>query len=240
MEKFSADNFFAHGLDISQPKKGYRFSMDPFILAAHVQIQGAENIIDVGCGCGIIPLILSIRYPDLNILGVEIQKELSIFARQNVTTNQLENKIQIINDDIKNIKPCDINGKVDIIVSNPPYKKKESGRVNPNSQKAVARHEIRLDIDSLFHCSNKLLNKHGKVYIIFPAERLSDLILAMYNYKFTLGTLKFIHIKKGSPARLMIVCAKKGPTKNCIVESPLYIYSSENKFTDEYACLMKI
>lgn len=208
--------------------------MDPFILASHVRAEDALKIVDIGCGCGIMPLILSSRFPELNIIGVEIQEELSGFAKQNIAANRLEKTVQIIHDDIKNINPCDINGKADIIISNPPYKKKNTGRLNPDSQKAVARHEITLDIDILFDCSNRLLNKHGRIYLIFPSQRLSDVILTMDRYGFSLDTIRFVHIKKETPARLVIVCGKKGKKQNCIVEPPLYIYSSKNTFTDEF------
>jgi tRNA1Val (adenine37-N6)-methyltransferase len=156
LEKFTADNFFDKNISISQPENGYRFSMDPFILASQVQVKESKKIIDIGTGCAIIPLILSSKHPDLKIIGIEIQEELATFAKRNVVANKLENTIQIIFNDIKNIKSSDMDGKADIIVSNPPYKKKNSGRLNPDSQKAIARHEIALDIDTLFDCSNRL------------------------------------------------------------------------------------
>ena len=211
--------------------------MDPFILASHIKPTGLEKIIDIGCGCAIIPLLLAFRWPDLNIIGVEIQKELSGFARQNIITNNLESTVQILHENINNIKLSDIKGPADIIVSNPPYKKKNSGRLNPNSQKAIARHEITLDINMLFYCSNRLLKTQGKLYIIFPAERLPDLILTMGHYKFTPDFIRFVHIKKKSIAKLIILCAVKNSDKPCVIHPPLYIYESENKFTNEYISL---
>jgi tRNA1Val (adenine37-N6)-methyltransferase len=229
LEKFTANNFFNKNISISQPEKGYRFSMDPFILTAQVQLKESKKIIDIGTGCAIIPLILSTKHPDLKIIGIEIQEELARFAKRNVVANSRENTIQIILNDIKNVKSSDMGGKADIIVSNPPYKKKNSGRLNPDSQKAVARHEIALDIDTLFDCSNRLLNKYGRIYVIFPAERLSDLILSMERHKFGLDTIKFVHTKKDAPAKMVIVCAKKNSRQNCIVKPPIYIDSEDNK-----------
>ncbi|MCK5165089.1 MAG: methyltransferase [Desulfobacula sp.] len=237
MEKFSPDPFGGHEIKVSQPEKGYRFSMDPFILAAHIQPTGDEKIIDVGCGCAIMPLILAFRHPGLKIIGVEIQKELSGFANQNITANRMENKIRIIHKDIKSVKLSDISGQADIIVSNPPYKKKDSGRLNPDSQKAIARHEITLDIDLLLNCSTRLLKPKGRIYIIFPAERLSDLILTMERYKFSPDFIKFVYIQKNSAAKRVIICAVKNSSKPCIISPPLYIYASENQFSDEYVSL---
>jgi tRNA1Val (adenine37-N6)-methyltransferase len=213
--------------------------MDPVILAAHIQPSPGEKIIDVGCGCGIMPLILASRYPGIKILGVEIQAELSRYAQQNIVTNHLEDTIRIVHDDIKNIQQYSTNGRADTIISNPPYKKKNSGRLNPDYQKAVARHEITLDIDRLFHCSNRLLKEKGKVYIIFPAERISDLILAMARHQFSPAFLRFVHIKKNETARRVILCSVKNSRRPCIIHPPLYIYTSENKFTDAYVSLFK-
>ena len=234
--------FLDHEIKVSQPENGYRFSMDPFLLAGHIQPNGVEKIIDIGCGCAIIPLILAFRWPDLNIIGVEIQKELSLFARQNISANRLVSTIQVLHENIKDIKLSDINGPADIIVSNPPYIKKDSGRLNPNYQKAIARHELTLDIDMLFNCSNRLLNKKGKLYIIFPAERLSDLLHIMEQYQFSPEFIRYIYIKKNCLPKRVILCAMKNyavknSDKSCVVHPPLFIYASENEFSNEYASL---
>ena len=227
--------FSGQTMNISQPEKGYRFSMDPFILAAHVKPMGFEKIIDIGCGCGIISLILALKYPDLRITGVEIQKELAGFAKENVINNRLEKTIHIIHENIKNIDIIDINGKADIIVSNPPYKKKGTGRLNPDSQKAIARHEIFLDIELLLNCSNRLLKEQGRFYIIFPAQRLPELMLTMEKYNFSPDFIRFVHIKKNQEAKLVILRAvKKNHGKLCITGPPFTVYDFDNRFTKEY------
>ena len=239
LEKSTVDNLLNYKFKISQPEKGYRFSIDPFILAAHVEGTKNQNVIDIGCGCGIIPLILSLKSSALKITGIEIQKELYICAKKNIITNKLKGSINIIHGDIKNIDTSETNGKADIIVSNPPYKKKGSGRLNPDSQKAIARHEITLDIDMLFKCSKRLLKEKGKLYIIFPAQRLSDLILTMEHHLFSPEFIRFVHIKKHSPAKRVILCAVKNSNKPCEIHPPFYIYEHENKFSKEYLSLFK-
>lgn len=227
LEKSTVDHILDHRIKISQPEKGYRFSMDPVILADHINTTGVKKVIDAGCGCGIISLLLAAKNPKLKITGIEIQEELFLFARRNILTNKLTNNIHILHNDIKNITIADIDGRADIVVSNPPYKKQNSGRLNPDSQKAIARHEIFLNIDMLFNCSKRLLTDKGKVYIIFPAERISDLILTMTKYKFTLETIKFVHTKKDTPAKLVIICAGKNSKRPCTIPSPLYINDAE-------------
>ena len=242
LEKFSPDPLFNEKIKVSQPENGYRFSMDSFILAGHIQPRGIEKIVDIGCGCAIMPLILAFKWPALKITGVEIQKELSWFARQNTFANSLENTIHILHENINNITLSDINGKADIIISNPPYIKKNCGRLNPDSQKTIARHEITLDIDMLFNCSDRLLSEKGRLYIIFPAERLSDLLHAMEAYKFCPEFFRHIYTNKNCPAKRIVLCAIKNSAvknsgKSSIVRPPLFIYTSENKFSDEYSSL---
>ncbi len=239
MEKFSADHLQGNLLDILQPEKGYRFSLDPVILCAHVKVTGSERIIDVGCGCGIMPILLANRYSHLKIFGIEIQTDFIPFAMKNVRNHSLERNIHIIHNDIQNIKTADVNGKADMIISNPPYKKKHSGRLNPNSQKAIARHEITLDIDTLFRCSKRLLNKNGKLYMIFPSERLSDLMSGMARHMFCPEFLRFVHIKQNTPAKRVVLCAVKNSRSSCIIPPPLYIYSEDNTFSDEYVSMFK-
>jgi len=237
LEKFSVDD--AHQLNISQPEKGYRFSLDPLILAAHIHPKGNETVMDIGCGCGIISLILAHRYPDLKITGIEIQEELYAFARQNVIANGFEKNIHILHNDIKAIEFSKTDTKVDIIVSNPPYKKLGTGRVNPDFQRATARHETRLDIDMLIECSSRLIRDQGLLFIIFPYDRLPELTLALARHHFYPEFIRHIHIKPGTKATRVIVQAMKKGSRQCSVSPPLFIYTPENKFTKEYLSLFR-
>ncbi len=222
MEKFSANPFLKADMEVFQPESGYRFSEDPFILASQIELQGHEKIIDIGTGSGIIPLLLSSRYPDVKILGIEIQKELFECARKNVLDRKLENSIRILHKNITNICPDDVFGPADIIVSNPPYKKKGAGRLNPDSQKALARHEITLSIDEVFKSADTLLKPKGSIYIIFPAERIEDLLSSMTRYQFSACQLRFVHTKKDMPAKRVVLHALKDQTAQCSIAPPLY------------------
>ncbi|MCK5683527.1 methyltransferase [bacterium] len=223
MEKFTVNKLFDHELKLSQPEKGYRCSIDPFILAAHVKLSGNEKVIDIGCGCGVISCILAKEYTNLQITGIEIQEELYLCAKKNIINNKLEKSLTIIQRDIKTIQPKDIKGRADVIISNPPYQKKGSSRLNHDSQKAIARHEITLDIDSLFICSNILLKKKGRLYLIFPASRISDLFEAMGQHNFAPEFIRFVHVKKDSPARFILLCAVKNSCQPCIIHYPYNI-----------------
>ncbi len=243
MEKYSVDPIEALELKITQPKDGYHFSMDPFLLTSHaLQVhtfsENGTRIIDIGCGCGIISLLLAKCSNDLKIIGIELQDELFNHAVTNVLANKMHNSINIIHEDIHNITRTDIDGSVDLILSNPPYKKDNSGRKNPNSQKAIARHEIALDMDGLFKCSKLLLKEKGSLHLIYPVERISELINTASQNNFTPSVIRFVHIKKNQAAKLVLFSAIKGSNINPVVPSPLYIYSNDNTFSNEYISMV--
>ncbi len=190
--------------------------MDPVLLAHHVQplicTHNIRKIVDAGCGCGIIPLMLAKKNPDLMITGIEIQEELSQFARHNVRKNNLNTKVSILCKDMNQITTDHLNGRIDLLVSNPPYKKRHTGRLNPDIQKAIARHEIRLTLDQLFNAANRLVHETGRIALIFPAQRLPDLEQALSDHGFFAESIQFIHTKSDSaPTRLILVAGK---TKN--------------------------
>ena len=218
--------------------------MDPVILAAQVIPSPGCTIIDVGCGCGIIPLILGFRHRNLHIIGVEIQSELAELATRNITENQMSDRIQVLNKDICAVTFSDIQGfgaqgAADIIVSNPPYKQKATGRLNPNIQRAIARHEIRLELSQFFSSARRLLKPRGQILFIFPAARLQDIVLGMGSHGFQLDWIRFIHTKQNEPAKLILVSGIKEAHGPCIVRPPLYIHDSLNNPTNEYAAMFK-
>lgn len=239
LEKFFPDQIFGFRLKIFQPENGYRFTADPLILAAHVRSQGTEKIVDIGCGCAVICLALALRFPETQITGIEIQKSLAEFAKKNAVFNQLEKRIKIVNQDIKTMDFLSAGEKADIIVSNPPYTKKDSGRLSLNCQKAGAKHELFIDPDTLFKYSDKLLKTNGFIYIIFPAQRVQDLYRAMETYGFSTDFIRYIHIKKNLPAKRVVLCAKKNSRGKQMVVPPVYIYGPGNSFSKEYAQLLK-
>lgn len=239
LEKFTPELPDIEDITLSQPEDGYRFSIDPFILASHVQPHDAIKIIDAGCGCGVISILLAKKYSDLLITGIEIQSELAASAKKNVSDNDLENRIVVLCRDLKETQPEHINGRADIMVSNPPYKKRNTGRLNPNRQKAVARHEIHLDIEYLFISAKRLLNQKGRLYLIFPAERLEDINLSMAVNGFKPIFYRLVHTKKATTAKWVIVCAAKKNIKPCITLPSLFIETTKRSPGFKYLSTFK-
>lgn len=235
MENFTENNFFDGSISIIQNKFGYRFSLDPILLASHIKLKGGEKIADIGTGCGIIPISLAYKNksPDFKIYGIEIQKSLAQLAKKNVTANNYNKKIIILNKDVKELSQKDISGPCDIIVTNPPYQKPGAGRINPFSEKAFARHEIELNLLTLLNKSKSVLKNKGSFYIIYPARRASELIYEMEKIKITPKMIRFIHSFEGKNAVMVICKGISNASSGVEIMPPLYIYEKAGKYTRE-------
>ena len=179
MAQTTHDTFLNGHLRICQPANGYRYSIDAVLLAALPRLKPGQTLLDLGTGCGIIPLILAFRNRKVRITGVEVQSELARLAAMNVEHNGLEDRIRIIHEDLRRLSPVMVGGPVDWIVSNPPYRRAVSGRVNPDAQRALARHEIKVNLRQLIGTARKLLKTGGRFAIIYPSERAVDLFSEM-------------------------------------------------------------
>src|SRR4030043_1940400 len=173
------DMFFNGKLRIIQKKKGYRFSMDAVLLSQFINLRKNERVIDLGTGCGILPLLLSHTTKAHSFIGVEIQKGLADCAKRNVVLNHLKDRISILRQDFRELKGTFPSGSFDIALSNPPYRKYRTGRINPSMEKAIARHEIKGTLEDLISIASYLLPLKGKFTMIFPASRTVDLFVAL-------------------------------------------------------------
>jgi len=137
------ETFFNGRLRVIQKKRGYRFSIDTLLISQFIRIRNNERVIDLGTGCGILPLILSRTTKAGSFVGVEIQKGLVQCARKNVMLNHLDSLILILHQDFKKLDRIFPADSFDVVISNPPYRKSLSGRLNPSMEKAIARHELK-------------------------------------------------------------------------------------------------
>lgn len=234
MEKFTAESLLSGKLKLLQPENGYRYTIDPLILCHHVQPAPGDRILDIGCGCGIMPLLIGYRTPDTFITGIEIQTALASIAKKNIDDNQMDHQIHIVNKDISDLSAKNTEGRFDRIISNPPYKKADTGRLNPDPQKAVARHELKLTIQTLFAKAEELLRPKGTIMVIFPAERLFDICQATQPTSIRPEWIRFIHASPQKNAIRVIVSAVKNIKSSCRVRPPLYLYDSHGNPTKEY------
>ena len=170
------DEFFHGRLRVLQKKKGYRFSIDSLLLADFVTLKKGDRVVDLGTGSGIVALVLALRFPTARIAEIEIQEELADMAERSVALNGLTDRITIYPGDVKKIRKLLEPQSFDVAVFNPPYRKLNSGRINPNGERAIARHEVKGTIDDFLSAARYLLKYAGRVYLVYPAARSLSLI----------------------------------------------------------------
>ncbi len=232
MNRYTPDTFFNGSIIIRQNSSGYRFSIDAVLLADYARPKPLDTIVDLGTGSGIIPLILAHRYPETCYIGIEIQKELADLAQRNVQDNAMQERIKIICQDMISINRIG-SGPVDMVISNPPYRKPGSGRINPDSQRAVARHEIKITLDGVVKTANRLLRTAGRFISIYPAERITDLLVTMRLAGIEPKQLRVIHSRIGEEAKLLLIEGVKGGRPGVKIAPPLFIYKNDDDYTDE-------
>lgn len=217
----------------AQGAEGYRYSMEPFLLADFARPGPHDRVLDIGSGCGILPLLLARRHPGLTLTGVEIQAELHQWAVRNIEQSGEGSRIGLILGDIVPLAARWTGKPFDAIVSNPPYRKRGSGRTNPDRGRVIARHEIHLDLKSLLASAAALLRTSGTLTLAYPPARLAEVLAELVAAGFSARRLRFVHGHPGAEARIFLVEAVKGIRADCRVEKPLIVYNPDRTYTRE-------
>ncbi len=223
------DDLTVGGLKILQAKSGYRFSIDPVLLCAFIPSIENARVVDLGTGNGIVPLLLSARKEARSITGLELQEQMVARARRSVQLNDLEGSVQIVQGDIRAL-PAELSpGKYDIVTSNPPYRAKTTGRVAPDDERGIARHELFGGLEDFLHAAALLLKDGGRFYAVYLAERLAGLLSAMCSSGLEPKRMRLVHSREGEPARMVLVEGRKNGKPGMSVEASLIVYKGKGR-----------
>lgn len=223
-------------LQIIQPQKGVRFTIDSVLLAGFAQVKAGETWVDLGSGSGVLPLLLTKREKLLQITGVEIELTSADRARRNVVLNKLEKQIDIIHGDLRELRMTHRAQSCDAVITNPPYRRPESGRISAGSERAIARHELHGNIDDFLDTSRYLLKNGGRFYVIYLADRLAELLSKMSEKKIEAKRLRCIHPQKMSTANLVLIEGRCSGRPGLTVDPPLFLYEG-NDYSEEVRIL---
>ncbi len=233
MASFSTDTFFNGKIKVVQNQAGYRFSIDAVLLAYQAAPRSGDKIVDLGAGCGIISLIIAFRRPDVRIYAVELQPQLAELAAANVNQNRLADRIDVLCADMKLLNRKMTAGPPDLIVCNPPYRRPGSGRLNPDSQRAIARHEIKANLGDVLQTARRMLRTAGRLVTIYPAERTTDILSQMRKERIEPKLIRMVHSSPDAEARLILVEGVKEGRPGLKVSSALTIYDQKGDYTAE-------
>ena len=221
-------------LKIIQNKKGFCFGIDSVLLSDFAkEIKDNSTVIDLGTGTGIISTLLCGKTKLKKIIGVEIQEEVYKMAKKSIKLNKLENKFEIINENILNLNNIFEKNSIDAIVTNPPYKKKNTGVINEDEKKLISRHEITADLEDFIRVSKELLKDKGEFYMVHRPERLVDIFSLMRKYKIEPKKMRMVYSNKDKESKLVLINGIKNAKPFLKLENNLYIYDENGEYTEE-------
>ena len=228
------DDLEYNDLRIIQNKNGFCFGIDSILLTDFAKnIKSGSTVLDLGTGTGIIPILLSAKTNAKSFVGIEIQDEVAKMAGRSVRLNSLDNKIKIINDNIKNYKNLFSRSSFDVVITNPPYKKAKTGLVSENNMQLISRHEISATLEDFIEISSYLLKDFGEFYMIHRPERLVDIFSIMRDKKIEPKRIRFICPNSNKKANMVLIKGVKLGKQFLVVDEDLIIYKEDGKYTDE-------
>jgi len=228
------DDLEFKNLKIIQNEKEFCFGMDAVLLSDFSKdIKQNSKIIDLGTGTGILPILLSGKIENTEFIGIEIQERMAEMAQRSVKLNNLENRIKIINEDIKNLNNIFEKESFDAVVTNPPYKENNTGLKNEYEGKVIARHEIKCNLEDIILASKNLLKDRGTLYMVHRPDRIVDICELLRKHKIEPKSIKFIYPKVGKESNLILIKAVKNAKKFLKIEKPLIIYKENGEYTED-------
>lgn len=227
------DDLERNGYKIIQNSDKFCFGMDAVLLSGFAQVKTGEKVLDLGTGTGIIPILLEGKTEGKHFCAMEIQEESADMARRSVSLNCLEEKIDIINGDIKEASSIFGRASFDVVTTNPPYMNDNHGLKNPDLPKAIARHEVLCTLEDVVREAAAVLKDKGRIYMVHRPHRLIEIITTMKEYKLEPKRIKMVHPFIDKDANMVLIEATKGGNPFLKVEKPLIVYKEVGKYTDE-------
>lgn len=227
------DELQRNGYRIIQDRKRFCFGMDAVLLSGFVHVKPGERVLDLGTGTGIIPILLEAKTEGKHFTGLEIQPESADMAGRSVELNHLEEKIEIVNGDIKDASKYFGASSFDVITTNPPYMIHNHGIENGQDAKTIARHEVLCTLEDIMRESAKILPPKGRFYMVHRPFRLSEIMCVMTKYGIEPKRMKLVYPYVDREPNMVLIEGLRGGKPRMTVEKPLIVYKEEGVYTEE-------
>ena len=227
------DDLHRNGYMLIQDPKRFCFGVDAVLLSGFAKAEKGDNVLDLGTGTGVIPILMEAKTSAAHFTGLEIQEESAEMAKRSVSLNGLEDKIDIVHGDIKEADSIFKASSFDVITTNPPYMNTGGGIQNDFSPKAIARHEILCTLEDIARVSSKLLKFGGKLYMVHRPHRITDILCTLRQYKLEPKVIRFVHSYAGKEPVMVLVEAVRSGKPMTKVLPPLIVYKEDGTYTDE-------
>lgn len=221
-----------NGYRIIQNKKFFSFGTDAVLLSYFAAAKPGNRVVDIGTGCGIIPILLCARYPGIYVTGVEIQKELADMAQRSVMLNGLEKQIKIVCGNFKEELCTERNGAA-LVVANPPYIKMGAGAQNESIYHNIAKREVACTLRDVISAGAVMLRSGGRLCMIYTTERFAELIACMKNSKIEPKLIQFIAPQCGKAPNLVLIEGRKGAREGTKFLPTLEVYERDGVYTKQ-------
>jgi len=219
-------------VSIKQPVSGARFTLDSLLLADFCRIKPRDVVLEPGTGTGIVSLLLAKKFPGIILVSIETQAQAADLCRENISDNDLDDRILLLKQDIREIKHILKPASFDAVVANPPYTRTGTGRPSPDRERLTSRHDRLGTIQSWLDLRIFLKNK-GRYFLVFPANRTAEILSMLLTANLEPKRVRFVHPSQDRPASLILIEAMKSVGSGLEVLPPLAIHDAGGRFTAE-------
>lgn len=227
------DELHRNGYRIIQNERLFCFGMDAVLLSGFAKVEEGEQVLDLGTGTGIIPILLAAKTPGKHFTGLEISKTSADMAARSVALNNLTQRMDIVQGDIKEAGELFAPASFDVVTSNPPYMIGQHGLVNPDSEKAAARHEILCTLEDVVCAAAKLVRSGGRFYLVHRPFRLAEIIRTLSSYHLEPKRMQLVYPYVDREPNMVLIEAVRGGRSRMTVEKPLIVYERPGVYTSE-------
>jgi len=232
MERERIDDLGINGYQIIQKEQGFCFGMDAVLLSDFAQVKNGGRVLDLGTGTGILPILMEAKTKAVHLTGLEIQPEMAEMAARSVKLNHLEDKIEIVEGDIKEASAIFSHDSFDTITSNPPYMIGQHGLRNPDMPKAIARHEVLCNLEDVVSQASKVLKERGRFYMVHRPFRLAEIMNVLTKYRLEPKRMQLVYPYIDREPNMVLIEALKGGNSRVTVEPPLIVYKEPGVYTE--------
>ena len=227
------DDLQINGYEIIQHPGKFCFGMDAVLLSNFARVKKGECALDLGTGTGIIPILLTAKTDGERFVGLEIQDESADMARRSVEHNHLEERVKIVNGDIKEASSIFGSASFDVVTTNPPYMIGQHGIANTSDSKAIARHEVLCTLEDVLRESAKVLRPGGRFYMVHRPFRLAEILSKMVQVGIEPKRMRMVHPFIDKEPNMVLIEGKRGGNSRMTVEPPLIVYKDQGVYSEE-------
>ena len=227
------DELQRNGYRIIQNPERFCFGMDAVLLSGFARAKKQERCLDLGCGNGIIPILMEAKTEGKHFTGLEIQPEIADMAKRSVALNGLQDRIDIVEGDIKDASKIFGASSFHVVTTNPPYMTAQHGLTNVYEAKTIARHEVLCNLEDIIRESARLLMPGGRFYMVHRPFRLAEIISLMVQYRMEPKRMRLVYPYVDREPNMVLIEGLRGGKSRMTVEKPLIVYTEPGKYTDE-------